>query len=126
MESSNVKIDNINSQISALTFKRFREEDARVLKTIACLCPELKKIHIEFSNKIDLFNHKELIDFLDLIAKTSLVNFTLKIRTESEVKRLYGYLSKFYKEFSSEPSLNLGESILQVLELNHLLTKVVV
>lgn len=42
------------------------------------------------------------------------------------MKRLYGYLSKFYKEFSSEPSLNLSESILQVLELNHYLTKVVI
>jgi hypothetical protein len=29
-----------------------------------------------------------------------LVNLTLKIRTENEVKRLYGYLSKFYKEQS--------------------------
>jgi hypothetical protein len=67
-----------------------------------------------------------LIDFLDLINKGSLVNFIIKIRTENEVKRLYGYLSKFYKEFSTEASCNLSESILQVLDLNPYLTKVVV
>ena len=76
-----MRIDNVAPQISAITFRRFREEDARVLKTIASLCSDLKKIHIEFSNKIDLFNFKDLIDFLDLVVKTDIVNFTLKIRT---------------------------------------------
>ena len=52
-----------------------------MLKTIASLCTDLKKIHIEFSNKIDLFNFKDLIDFLDLVVKTDIINFTLKIRT---------------------------------------------
>jgi hypothetical protein len=28
----------------------------------------------------------------------NLVSLTIKIRTENEVKRLYGYLSKFYKD----------------------------
>lgn len=85
-----------------------------MLRTIACYCNDLKKIHLEFSNKIDLFSYKELIDFLDLLAKTTLVSFTLKVRTENEVKRLYGYLSKFYRETCVE-GWNLGESILQVL-----------
>lgn len=102
MESSpNTKIDNVNGELTSLTFRKFREEDTKLLKTIALNCKQLKKIHIEFANKIDLFNYKDLLDFLESINSSALVNFTLKIRTENEVKRLYGYLSKFYKEFSS-------------------------
>ena len=29
---------------------------------------------------------------------SSIENFKLKLRTESEVKKIYGYLSKFYKD----------------------------
>lgn len=55
----------------------------------------------------------------------SLVNLTLKIRTESEVKRLYGYLSKFTKE-QAEVSTSLNVALLDLIEGNPYLTRVVI
>lgn len=42
------------------------------------------------------------------------------------MKRLYGYLSKFYRDYAGEGASNLADSLLSVLETNSLLSKVVV
>jgi hypothetical protein len=41
---------------------------------------------------------------------SSIENFKLKLRTESEVKKIYGYLSKFYKD-SGETYFLLNKGI---------------
>ena len=53
------------------------------------------------------------------------MSFTLKIRTENEVKRLYGYLSKFFKEHG-DSQLNLNNAILDLLESSPYMTKLVI
>lgn len=74
---------------------------------------------------MDLYCYKELIEFLKLDNLKALVSFTLKIRTEGEVKRLYGYLSKFSKD-PVESEMNLNKQLIQLLESNPRLTKFVV
>lgn len=72
------------------------------------------KLHLEFSNKVDLYCVKDLIDFLRQDKLKSLVSLTLKIRTEGEVKRLYGYLSKFCKE-PAEAQNNINAAIIDLI-----------
>lgn len=55
----------------------------------------------------------------------NLVNLTIRIRTENEVKRLYGYLSKFYKD-KVEVQQNLNGAILELVDSNRYLTKLVI
>ena len=82
LESSpNTKIDSVSGELASLTFRKFREENTKILKTIALNCRQLKKVHVEFANKIDLFNYKDLLDFLESVNTSALVSFTLKIRT---------------------------------------------
>ncbi len=54
-----------------------------------------------------------------------LQQFVLKVRTENEVKRLYGYLSKFNREVP-DYTMNLNQTIVDLLKYNPNLTRVVI
>ena len=94
-----LRIDNVNSKLESLSIRKMKDEDMKNLKSIIQFSPHLREINFEINNKYDLSFNKDLADCIILCSKLQkLTHFTIKMRTESEVKRLYGYLSKFYKD----------------------------
>lgn len=83
METQGTRVEQVGGQLTAVTLRRLREEDVRVLKAISGCSSQLSKLHLDFANKSDLFAHKELIEFLETLTGNNLVNFTLRLRTEN-------------------------------------------
>ena len=83
IEPQHLRIDNINEGIRDLSLRRFREEDLKVLKQVMVASPQLKSLHVDFSNKVDLYTNRDLIDILKNAVGKQLTSFTLKIRTEN-------------------------------------------
>jgi hypothetical protein len=53
-------------------------------------------LNIEFVNKYDLANNKDVNEFFKG-TDPKLQRFSIKFRGEAEVKKLYGNFTKFYK-----------------------------
>lgn len=73
------------------------------------------EVHIEIYNKLDLSYNKDLCDCIAACkGLANLRSFHLRVRTESEVKRVYGYLSKFFKDspVGQEPPNTLSSCML--------------
>lgn len=82
--------------ITSFSIKKLKEEDSKFLKILRGLLPNLRELNVEFVNKYDLGNNKELNDFFKG-SDPKLQRFSLKFRGEAEVKKLYGNFTKFYK-----------------------------
>ena len=85
------------SEVTSLKLKKLKEEDARFLKSLRTNLPKLKELHLEFVNKFDMGINKDLVEFF-AGDDENIRRLVLKLRTESEVKRVYGHFTKFLRE----------------------------